>query len=72
MRATMAQAATKDDLSGLATKTDLARIEAKLEARLETFEVRFGKRIDVLRRVFKDNHRVLTKRMRAVESRIER
>jgi hypothetical protein len=65
MRAQMfemrAKMATKDDLSALATKTDLARVEAKL-----------GQRIDVLRRIFKENQRVLTKRVRAVESRVGR
>lgn len=70
MRAQMAQMATKDDLKGLATKTDLARVEARLDKRIDNLETRLGGRIDVLRRVFKENHRVLTKRIGAVETRL--
>jgi hypothetical protein len=74
MRAHMAKMATKDDLTrsldGLATKTDLAKVESRLDSRIESLEHRLGRRIDVLRDVFKENHRVFTKRLRTVENRV--
>ena len=76
----------RDIRSNMVTKADLAKVEARLgakidgaegrldakidgvDAKIDRVETRLGRRIDVLGRIFKENHRVLAGRVRALES----